>query len=483
MALAVVVWLFAMNMHDPLVNETIVEPLQLENEEVLERYGLVLLNRDELLDTRISIGVRALRSAFDELLEKEEADFFPFVDLRAIDSAKALGSDGPDAQELPVNVNLTYGFDLQFRRDASVEVQLDRLVRQSFPVEVEYIGQVSEGFELRSIQAVNHHVTVTGARTHVDRVAFVQVAVDLANADSDIEKLEVPLAVFDHFGADMTNDVTLIVVETSVRGRVLPVRTVDIRIAPVGQIASGFALAAYIESSELTVDVVGTADILDETEYILLEFDMSGLTEDYERPLAIADFLPAGLELSHYAPTEVIASVEIEPVMRRTFSVPGSNISQFGFGVLADPIYAPPTSVRVVVSGAQSRVIAMNAQDIGIEIDLRGLPIGIHRVPMTASLPFGVVLAEPLQSIEMQIHAPARDEPALPEDPPPEPTPTPTPTPSPTPTPEPTPPPDENGNGENGNDEYPPDYPDNGEPYPPDDPDDDPYNGYYYEGD
>ncbi|MCL2404228.1 MAG: CdaR family protein [Defluviitaleaceae bacterium] len=479
LGLAVVVWFFAMNMHDPIVNETFTNPIRFLNEHYLERDGLVLLNRDELLDVSINLGARALSSDFAGLTAEERASFFPFIDFRAVDHVSALASDEPHIQELSINSNLMYGFAPWFVRDASgnstVEVQLDRELRQPFPVGVEYIGQVSDGFELRSVQAVNRNVMVIGARTHVNRVAYVRVEVDLANADGDFDVPEAPLRVFDYNGVDMTSYVSLSVMETHVNVHVLPVRTVGIRIEPVGQVASGFALAD-LDSYYVFVDVVGAAEILAETDYITLQFDLDGLAEDDEQQLDI--ILPEGLELSRSAPTETTVSVVIEPIMRRTFNVSGSEITQRGFGAFAEPI-DDNVNVRVVVSGPQSLVGTMNRTDIGIEVDLINLPIGIHRVPLNANLPQGITLAEPLQALDIQVFAPARGED---QEPPGDTAPDITPTPTPTPTPPPIPPTDDNGYDENGTNDDPgyTGYPDNDEDYPPDD---DPYNGYYYEGD
>jgi len=474
LVLAAGVWLLAMNMHDPMVNNTYSVPLRLISEEVLERDGLVVLNRNELLDTQINIQVRSLRSVYDALTQEGRVDIYPFIDLRAVVSSIAQNSDEPDTQVLPVIANLQPGLDLVFVRSASVDVLLDTLVVRSFPVEIGYVGQVADGYELRSIQAVNPNVTVRGARTHVNRVDSIRLEADLTNAGSGVTSADdVPLVVFDRYGEDITDYVSLSVVETSVRVQILPVRALDIRIAPVGQLAPGFALAEIVPS-DLFVDVVGVAEVLDETEYILLEFDLDGLIEDTSQQLIIADFLPDGIELSRNAPEEITADAVIEPIMRRTFSMPRGSIRTLGFGGLFSPVDDTIMHVRVVVSGPQSRVSAMTLNDIVIEMDMNYLAIGTHWVPLTAFLPLGVVLAEPLQAMHMQVHEPTEREPTPPVGP--ETTPMP---------PTPTPPPYEYGNGENGGEDYPPGYPpdpDNGEAYPPDD-DDDPYNGYYYEGD
>ena len=476
LGLAVVIWFVAMNWHDPSENDNFFHHLQIENIEVLASEGLVLLNYEELQNMLIHVGIRGLRSDLGNLTVADRANYFiPSVDMRAVSSALALESDEPVVDMLTVSVNLLPDFELWFRRPASVGVQLDWLVNATHAVEVDFIGQVRDGFELRTPQLVNSSVTVSGARTHVNKVDNIRVEIDLANAENDID-ITSPLMVFDSYGEDITGLVDLSVVETSVRGRVLPVQTVELRVSPIGELAPGFAVAELI-LSELIVDIVGTADRLSGVEYIELEFDLSDLAESTERYLVFADFLPAGLELSQYAPTEVLAEAVIEPIVTRVFNIARREVSEFGFGVIHQPLDNVQV-VRVVVNGSQSVVGDMNARDISVALDLRDLPIGIHQVPLilTSTLPLGVSLAEPLQSIEVQIFEPARDEPVAP-DPTPIPTPTPEPTPSPTPTPIPTPPPDENGNGENGyEDDYPPedDYPDNGETYPYDEPD----NGY-----
>ena len=160
LVLAMIIWLLAMNWHDPQENRTLTNHLQLENMEVLARDNLVVLNEDELRETLINIGIRGYRSALSGLTREEEDTFTPFVDMRAVNSAYAQNSDEPVTQVLSVNVNLQEGFELQFRRHENVEVLLDRLEQRSFLVEAIFENDVRSGFELRSTQIVIPSVIV-----------------------------------------------------------------------------------------------------------------------------------------------------------------------------------------------------------------------------------------------------------------------------------------------------------------------------------
>jgi len=475
LGLAFVIWFVAMNLHDPSENASFPIPLQIVNLAYMERDNLVLVNEAELRGMTINLGIRGLRSAFEDL---DAGDLIVYIDMRTVNISEALASDVPITELLTVNTNLLPGFELQYVRAANVAVELDWRVTAPFTLQIEDIGQVRDGYELRSLRPDNLMVSVIAAREVINAIDHVKIEVDLEALD-DNDNIDASIMVIDQYGEDITHRVIeLSINTTTVRAQVLPVRSVELRVEQVGEMASGF-IVSEIRPTELFIDVVGNVEILDEIEYISIEFDLDGLGESIERPINIADFLPSGVFLSESTPEEITISVDVEPIQRRTLFVPRRDVRTIGYGVYHTTI-GDPANIRVVVNGPQSTVGAMNVNALRVELDLRGLPVGIHWVPLTVALPFGVSLAEPMQSLQVQIFEPALDEPDdyIPEvtpypspSPTPEPTPTPTPTPTPEPTPpltpEPTPPPEENGNGENGNGyEEPPEYPYNGDPEP-----------------
>ncbi|MCL2571532.1 MAG: CdaR family protein [Defluviitaleaceae bacterium] len=469
LGLAFVIWFIAMNLHDPLENQPLSRDLQIVNLEILDRYNLVLVNEAELSSKAITVGIRSYRS---NLNPTATAGISAYVDMRAVDMEMARASDEAITMTLAVNANLLPGFELQYVRAATVEVEIDLLQTIPFEIEVSYIGQVDEGFELQSLRPVNPTVSVTAARGVINSIDYVRVEVDLDSVD---EMVYAPIKVIGHDGEDITYRVRqLSLSQTAIMVDILPVRNAEIRVVTTGDMAPGFIVSG-IQPSISTIDVVGIAEILDDIEYIEVPIEIEGLREDTTIPINIADILPEGLALSRYAPTEIILTVDVEPIQVRTFFVPRRDASFLEYGATYTTISDPP-NIRVVVSGPQSIVSGMAANALDIVFDLRNLPVGIHWVPLTVrNLPPGVSLVEPAQTLHVQIYAPAQNDPEeTPEPTPtptPEPTPSPTPTPTPTPDPTPTPPPDENGNGENGNgyDDDPDDPLDNPEPEPSDD--------------
>jgi len=471
LGLAFVIWFVAMNLHDPLENHPFSAVLQVHGQEVLERDGLVLINYAELRAISIDFGVRGHRSDFDRITSDS---FIVHVDLRAINSDEALDSDGPVTQSLPVNVNLLHGFEFQYVRAASVDVELDVRERETFPVHIYETGQVQEGFELQSVRPANRNVIVTAAREVMNTISHLRVDVDLTDGD---EEVDAPIIVVNHNGEDITNQVLeLSATQTQVILEILPIRAIELRVETIGEMASGFVVVPdETRISELVIDVVGIPELLAATEYILLQFDLDGIAEDTERPVNVADFLPAGLSLRQSAPEMVEVSVVVEPIQRLVFNVPWQDV----LGNVSGAIFQgmnEPTSVRVVVSGPQTTVNNMTIGDLVVRYDLRNLPAGVHWIPLTViNLPSGVTLAETMQSVQIQIFEPAQpdqdypvEQPPTPEPTPmstPMPTPAPTPVPTPEPTPDPTPPPEENGNGENGGGDDPYDPYDDPDPY------------------
>jgi len=458
LGLAFVIWFVAMNWHDPQENTSFPRDLQILNTEILRHDNVVLLNTEALRATSINLGIRGYRSALGAV---DVAELFVYVDMRAVNSAYVLASDGPITLELPVNANLLSGYELQYVRPARVMVELDRLERASFPLEVYSIGQVRDGYELRSITAANLSVLVTAARSIIETIDYVKVEVDLTDV-YESGTVDSPIIVIDRDGYDITDQVILLSVNaTTVRLQVLPVRTVELRVETVGEMAAGF-IEAEIRPSILVADIVGEAEILDEVEYILLNVDLHGLSGSIERPVDIASHLPEGIELSKNVPEDITVTITVEPIQVRPFFVPRRDVSFREYGALYQTLNDPAT-FRVVVSGPQSIVSAMTTADLNVHFDLRNLPVGIHHVPLTVPiLPPGVSLAEQPQTLEVQIFAPGYEDPDPPDEPEPTPTaePEPTPEPEPSPTPEPSPLPSptptttpsaddtENGNGD-----------------------------------
>lgn len=408
-----VIWFVGVNMSDPYQNLSVSPRLRLDNLDIMAREGIAVLNEDDLRDINVSVTVRALRSDMDALraaLADPErfANFIEVsVDFRAVDSDAVRDADGIVSQSLRVSPNLMSGFEHLSINPAYIEVYLDTTARQMFPVQTVLRGDVPPGFELQPFRLGNESVTITGSRTDLREIASVRAEVDITGVHEAAE-LVIPLVVLDAEGYDITYRVQLNVTETTAPIRVWQIRTVPVFVRATGSPAAGFAVAEISGGLE-SVYVVAPAEILDNVDYILAGIDLDGASANVVHTILIAAYLPEGVALAQNEYEEMTITARIEPIEERVFIVPHGNVRSRGVVGLYQ-LVDDNAAIRVVISGPRSIIAALNASQIEPEFDLRGLPIGVHSVPLAIELPTGLTLVGTPPTLLVQIHEPAAPE-------------------------------------------------------------------------
>ena len=188
------------------------------------------------------------------------------VDLSAYDMERS-----PEAQVLPVEVeSLVEGVEIVRRDPATVTIEIDRLVVQRVPVEVDY-GEVPEAVEVDEPVTSVDEVEVRGAASLVEQVDRAVARVLIDESGIRVERT-VPLEPVDINGQPVDNvavEPREVTVEIDVE-TVETNRTVSVRPQITGTPAPGFTLAAItVEPS--TVTVRGLPDVLTEIDEVLTE--------------------------------------------------------------------------------------------------------------------------------------------------------------------------------------------------------------------
>ncbi|MCL1884127.1 MAG: CdaR family protein [Defluviitaleaceae bacterium] len=407
---ASVIWFIGMHMNDPYQSQTVSPRLQLDNLEIMTREGIIVLNEDALRDLNVSVLVRALRSDMDYLrsamadAERLSAFVNVSVDFRAVNSDLVSYAEGISTQLLRVSPNLQPGFEHISINPPYIDIYLDMSQRQLFSVQTIQQGDVPPGFELQYIRLRNENVTINGPRTELQMVSQVQAIVDITGVHDDAE-LTIPLQVLDIYGNYMTDRVQLNVVETTATIHVLQIRTADIRLRGEGSPAEGFAVAG-ISGGISTVEIVGSEEILDELDQIVIDVELHSASSNITRTVYISDFLPEGVNLRQGEYDEIEVTARIEPIEERVFIVPHENLRSRGVVGLYR-LVDENEPIRVTISGPRSLIAAMEADQIEPEFDLRRLPIGVHTVPLLIELPSGMSIIGSAPTLLVQIHEPA----------------------------------------------------------------------------
>ena len=418
---AVVLWLVGINMNNPMQNHTVRQRVQLNNLEILANEGLLLLNEAELRDALIQVGVRAQRNEIDFLRTAELADSVLFnemvnisIDFRAIPADYVHAAEETVLLRLDISPNLYHGLEHFSIRPSYVEVHLDAIARNTFPVEFIRQGEPAADSLVHSVNLANNRVMISGPRTVVREIEKVLTTVDVTGLYSDAE-YNVELRVYDFDGHDITEYVTLSVTSTAASISVWPVRQLPINVEFTGEVADGFAVYSFTAEPEF-VSVASSSfeDIYEFTVYA----DLMYADENTLKTVNLAEHLPQGMVLVHEDRPNVSVLINIEPLDTNTIRVPSGNLRVSHVQAIYQKL-TEVTAYQITVRGPRSLMQNLTASDISLDLNLAGLSVGIHNVSLTVTVPDGLTVISPPPQIQIQIETPAPPEP----DPEPEPEP------------------------------------------------------------
>ena len=410
---ALFLWVIGINMTNPMQNHMVRQRVQLNNFEILANEGILLLNEAEIRDTLIQVGVRAQRNEIDFLRSAELADSALFndmvnisIDFRAIPAEYVHEADEAVTLRLDISPNLYHGLEHFSIRPSYLEVQLDAIASNNFPVDIIRNGDVGADSWLHSINLASNLVTITGPRTIIREIEKVQAVVDISGLQDDAEQ-NVELRAYDFGGSDVTELVSLSVTSTAASISVWPVRQLPINVEFTGEVAAGYAVYGFTVEPEFVSVASASFEGIDEfTVYADLMFAF----ENKLKTISLAEYLPQDMALVHYDRPNVSVLINVEPLDTRIIHVPGGDLRVAGVLQATYRKLSVVTSYPITVRGPRSLMLELTAADISIDIDLAGLPIGIHDVTVSVTVPDDVEVMSPPPVIQIQIDTPAVEE-------------------------------------------------------------------------
>ena len=178
-AIATILWFMVINIDQPIGTRDYNRPLSIQNMDVLTDRGLTIGNLEELKNTKITVKVKAQRTALDRLSQNPEW-ITASVDLSELSYAV-----NGDVIALPVSVSVQGGntYGISSKSPAVVEVAVETMASKELPVEVYLNGDLDEGTYLSEPLLSAETVLVTGPSTLVNTVTSVRATV----AAEDIE--------------------------------------------------------------------------------------------------------------------------------------------------------------------------------------------------------------------------------------------------------------------------------------------------------
>lgn len=380
-AIAAIMWFMVINITQPVDTRAYSRPLQLENLEALTSRGLTIGNVEELKNTKITVKVKAQRTALDRL--NQNPDWIS----ASVDLSELAYAVNGDAVALPVNVTVLGGnsYGISSKAPAVVEARVETLAAKEMPVEVEIIGDLESGIYLSQPALSNETVKVSGPASLVNRVASVKAEINAEDLQAT-PQIRARLTCYDANG-NVVKGVSTNVLEVTVSYALHDVKQVPIQIDITGTPASGYQVGE-ISCTPKYAEVTGSPKDLEKLLYLQLgSIDVSGRTTSAARAFTLTDYLPEGISLKEGSPNSVQVVVTVEAQHGKQFTLDSSNLSLMGED--DGKTYTLGTAY-VTISGDSNTLNALHPSDLAGTVHVNGLTEGTHRVLIHLDLPSGM---------------------------------------------------------------------------------------------
>lgn len=284
-------------------------------------------------------------------------------------------------------VNLKYNnpiSTLEYKLDpSSVTVIIYPIVREFRTVKSDILNtdKLDEKLVVSSVTLDRDEVIIKSYAEKLEKVASVKAIVDVnalnATAAGTYTLENVKLVAYDEKGTEIPDieilpeTLTATVVITS------PSKTVPIKIVPVGEVASGAAIAS-ITSSVTKVTVYADEAILSTIDNIEVEIDVNGLSENKTYQTSIDK--PTGVR--SISEKNVTIKVQVESETSKEFENINIELTNLKTGLKAFGKTENDTKVNVIVKGTSTLLNALSAEDIKAYVDLTDLTEGEWEVPV-----------------------------------------------------------------------------------------------------
>lgn len=383
-AIATILWFMVINIDQPVDTRTYNRPLTIENMDVLTDRGLTVGNLETLKNEKISVKVKAQRTALDRLSQNPEW-ITAVVDLT--DLAYAVNGD---VVALPVSVSVQGGntYGISSKSPAVVEVSVETIATKEMPVEVVLNGSLEEGTYLSTPLLSNETVLVKGPASLVNTVTTVRAAVEAADINENPDVM-VKLVCYNQNGVPVKGVMTD-PEEIMVSYALHDMKQVPLQVEITGTPAPGYQVGD-IHCSPRYAALIGNKEELENLMYLQLDsIDVSGQTSAVTEVFHLADYLPEGMTLMAEDDGMVEVIVSISEQSQKQLTLPANKLQMSGKEDGKE--YTLHGDAHISLTGNGVALERVDADDLTGSIYVGGLPTGEHRVMIHAELPNGLIL-------------------------------------------------------------------------------------------
>lgn len=388
---AIVVWLVVVNVGDPVTSKVYKNvPVLVLHEEFLTDEGQVYQVRENT-DT-VDITVRARRSVLKEI---KEEDFSVTADMREM-----VYMESVRISVTCENEKYEDKIEAIYQSHDTLLVSVEEMETKEFILELASVGKPREGYTVGKTSFQPDRITISGPKSIVSKIDKVVTEIDVDGAASRIEEKQAFPVLYDADGGIISNaNLTLSNLSFWVTVPIWQTKSVAVEVTPVGEVAKGYS---YDKANcyPTAVTITGEDEILRNVSSIEIPegvVDISGASEDLELSLNIEQYLPEGIYLVDKDTSKIRVTVGVSRQVTKNYQIAVNQI-----GLLNAPedyrvSFGEVKEVTVALRGTSSELGKISEADIKATINLNGLGVGMHQMPLEVVVSGNVEIVEPVQ--------------------------------------------------------------------------------------
>ena len=350
--LSIILWVYVTNIENPLKTiELDKVSVQLLNSDVLAESGQILAPNQD-----ITVSLK-LEGSIQDIYKVSAEDFSAVIDLEPYALKFGENTISVTIVDSPSNITIKNLSGL------TATIVVEELTEKEVPVESEVSVTAKNNYYVSPAIADPEKVTVSGAKSLIDRVDKVVVSGVEDNVDQTIVKN------YDIYAVDINGDrvdgVTLSQSSVQITIRVNEGKNVPINVVTTGELPNGLKLVSA-EVKEKSIDISGPEDILSSINEINTKpINLSEITEDTSIEVQLQ--IPDGLE--NQSQSTVTVNITLEKIKTKEFEI------IFAMEGLSADFEAVTDSdkVKVTLSGYSNDIDAITEADIKATLDLSSI--------------------------------------------------------------------------------------------------------------
>ncbi len=370
---AMLIWGYVMVEVNPKRVKTITDvPISFSGESSLHDRGLAVRgDRDDIL-RNVTVRVKVQLTDYTGL---DASDISASVSLRPVNKA--------DTYKLKIDATSSLG-TVENVSPSEITIEVDELATMLVPIDVEYSGELPDGYWKSEPTLASQSIKVSGPRDDVSTISKAICTIDLEDRTTSYNEA-ILLKYVDKNGDEID---TALFLDTlpSVVVKMDVMRIVELPINAADAVFGADALPANYEVYDVvatppTVRVVGSENALSGLTGIKIEnIDVSGSTSSVQQNVVIT--APEGTTLLDDPNITVYVGIREKQDSAQFKGVP---IETKGLGKkLTAELSA--TECDVSITGRTSLMKLLRRKDVSVYVDLTGLTAGTYKITPMVSL-------------------------------------------------------------------------------------------------